>query len=81
MTLLFIKCSAECICAVNIRIHINLILSQKQTHIPQVLFFLLVLLVSVIVKCTYISFVNSEVYYTQLLLGQSVLTGIYVIYL
>jgi hypothetical protein len=44
-------------------------------------FFLLVLLASVIVKCTYISFVSSEVHYTQLLLGQSVLTGICVIYI
>jgi len=32
-------------------------------------------------KSTYISCVNSEIHYTQLLLGQSVLTGICVIYL
>jgi len=33
------------------------------------------------VKKAHISCVNSEIHYTQLLLGQSVLTGICVIYL
>jgi len=48
-------------------------IAGTNTHTPSP-FLLLVLLVPVIVKCTYISFVSSEVHYTQLLLGQSVLT-------